>query len=81
MWLYTNQLNSHIVEFYYGILSAIQNALSNKEAVQIAGFGSFKVAQRSARKGRHPQTGEEIDIPARAVAKFVPGKALKEAVK
>lgn len=63
------------------ILSSIQDALANKEAVQIAGFGTFKVAQRSARKGRHPQTGDEIDIPASVVAKFVPGKALKEAVK
>ncbi len=63
------------------ILSTIQDALVNKEMVQIAGFGSFKVTQRSARKGRHPQTGEEIDIAARIVPKFVPGKALKDAVK
>lgn len=63
------------------ILTNIKDSLTNKEAVQIAGFGSFKVAHRSARKGRHPQTGAEIDIPAASVAKFVPGKALKDAVK
>ena len=63
------------------ILSAIQDALVNRDAVQIAGFGTFKVAYRAARKGRHPQTGEVIDIPSSTVAKFVPGKALKEAVK
>ena len=63
------------------ILTSIQKSLANREAVQIAGFGSFKLAHRSARKGRHPQTGQEIDIPAASVAKFVPGKALKEAVK
>ena len=63
------------------ILSSIQDALVNKEAVQIAGFGSFKVIQRADRKGRHPQTGDAIDIPSRTVPKFVPGKALKEAVK
>ena len=63
------------------ILSSIQGALVNKEAVQIAGFGSFKVAHRSARTGRNPQTGEEMAIPARTVPKFVPGKGLKEAVK
>lgn len=63
------------------ILSTIQNSLKNKETVQISGFGSFKVSDRSARKGRNPQTGEEIDIKARTVPKFVPGKALKDAVK
>ncbi len=63
------------------ILSNITEALRNKEAVQISGFGSFKVSKRAARKGRHPQTGEEINIEARIVPKFVPGKALKDAVK
>jgi DNA-binding protein HU-beta len=63
------------------ILSTIQDALVNKEMVQIAGFGSFKVVKREARKGRNPQTGAEIDIPARTVPKFVPGQALKDVVK
>ena len=62
------------------ILTSIQESLVKREAVQIAGFGSFKVTQRSARKGRHLQTREEIDIPAAVVPKFLPGKALKEAV-
>ncbi len=63
------------------ILSAIKETLKNRELVQIAGFGNFKVVNRSARKGRNPQTGEEIQIDARAVPKFVPGKALKDAVR
>lgn len=63
------------------ILSSIKESLTNKETVQIAGFGSFKVVIRLARKGRHPQTGEEIYIPARMAPKFVPGKALKDVVK
>ena len=63
------------------IFSTIKNTLKNREAIQIAGFGSFKAAERSARKGRHPQTGEEIYIEARTVPKFVPGRALKDAVK
>ncbi len=63
------------------ILSTIKDTLKNGEPVQIAGFGSFKVVNRSARKGRNPQTGEEIQIDARAVPKFVPGKALKDAVR
>ncbi len=63
------------------IFSTIKNTLKSREVVQIAGFGGFKVAIRLARKGRNPQTGEVIDIKARMVAKFVPGKALKDAVK
>jgi DNA-binding protein HU-beta len=46
----------------------------------VVGFGTFKVAQRKARKGRNPQTGEEIDIKASKAPKFTAGKALKSAV-
>ena len=63
-----------------GIFGAITDALKKKESVQIVGFGSFKVSRRAARKGRNPQTGAEIQIAARNVPKFVPGKALKDAV-
>ena len=63
-----------------GIFASITDALKKKESVQIAGFGSFKVSRRAARKGRNPQTGAEIQIAARNVAKFAPGKALKDAV-
>ena len=63
------------------IFETITNALKNQEAVRITGFGTIKVAERKARKGRNPQTGEEIDIAASKVPKFVAGKALKNAVK
>lgn len=63
------------------IFASITEALSNQETVTLVGFGTFKTAERKARKGRNPQTGEEIDIPARNVPKFVAGKALKDAVK
>jgi DNA-binding protein HU-beta len=62
------------------IFETIKKALKKNDAVQIVGFGSFKVNERAARKGRNPQTGEEIKIAARMVPKFVPGKALKDAV-
>jgi len=62
------------------VLSTITKALKKKDTVSLAGFGTFKVAQRKARKGRNPQTGAEIKIKAKKVAKFVPGKALKDAV-
>jgi len=61
-------------------IKAITGALADKDSVTLVGFGTFKVANRKARKGRNPQTGKEINIPARNVPKFVPGKALKEAV-
>ena len=62
------------------IFETITNTLKNQEAVQVTGFGSFKVSKRGARKGRNPQTGEEINIEARMVPKFTAGKALKDAV-
>lgn len=63
------------------VLDAIQTALANGEKVQMVGFGNFEVRQRAARKGRNPQTGEEIEIAATKVPAFKAGKALKEAVK
>jgi len=63
------------------VFDAITKALKKKKAVTLVGFGTFKVDKRKARKGRNPQTGEEIKIKAKRVPKFVPGKALKEAVK
>ncbi len=62
------------------VFDTIKAALKKNENVQVVGFGSFKVSKRDARKGRNPQTGEEIQIAARMVPKFVPGKALKDAV-
>jgi len=63
------------------VFSTISKALKKKDTVTLIGFGTFKVGQRKARKGRHPQTGEEIKIKAKKVAKFVPGKALRDAVR
>ena len=63
------------------VFSTISNALKKEETVTLIGFGSFKVIKRKARKGRNPQTGEAITIKAKDVPKFVPGKALKNAVK
>ncbi|MFS0855163.1 HU family DNA-binding protein [Paenibacillus taichungensis] len=62
-------------------LSAITNALANGDKVQLFGFGNFEVRDRAARKGRNPQTGEEMDIPASKAPAFKPSKALKDAVK
>jgi len=62
------------------VFSSITKALKKKQKVTLIGFGTFKVDKRKARKGINPQTGEKIKIKAKRVPKFVPGKALKEAV-
>lgn len=58
----------------------ITEELKNDGKVQLVGFGTFEVSQRSAREGRNPQTGETMSIPASRAPKFKAGKALKDAV-
>ncbi len=61
-------------------MDTVKEALAAGEKVSLVGFGTFEVVQRAARKGRNPQTGEEITIPATKAPKFRPGKGLKDAV-
>ncbi len=63
-----------------GFMEAVVEAVSRGEKVTLVGFGTFSVAQRSARKGRNPATGEAIEIPAKKVVKFKPGSRLADAV-
>ena len=63
------------------VFGSIQDLLEKGDKVQLIGFGNFEVRERAARKGRNPQTGAEIEIPASKVPAFKPGKALKDAVK
>lgn len=62
------------------VIDTITNAMKSGDQVSLVGFGSFLVRERSARTGRNPQTGAEIQIKAAKVPAFKPGKALKEAV-
>lgn len=61
-------------------VASVTEALEKGEKVQLVGFGSFDVKKRAARKGRNPQTGAEIKIPASKAPVFKAGKALKDAV-
>lgn len=63
------------------VFAAIADNMARHEKVQLIGFGNFEVRHRAARKGRNPQTGEEMEIPATDVPAFKPGKGLKDAVK
>jgi len=59
---------------------AIKDAMTKGENLQLIGFGTFSISERAARTGRNPQTGKEIQIPAKKVVKFKPGKDLSESV-
>jgi DNA-binding protein HU-beta len=63
------------------IIGAIVSAVGKGEDVVLIGFGTFKRSVRKERKGRNPQTGAELTVPAAKVPKFTPGKAFKDAVK
>lgn len=60
---------------------ATTGALKAGDRVALVGFGSFSVSEREARKGRNPQTGKEITIPAKKVVKFKAGAELAAVVK
>ncbi len=62
------------------VFEEITNSLKKGEPVQLIGFGSFKVSERNARKGRNPRTGEVIRIAARKVPSFTAGQSLKDEV-
>ena len=58
----------------------VSKELKNGGKVQLVGFGTFEVAERAAREGRNPQTGETMKIAAAKAPKFKPGKALKDMI-
>jgi len=61
-------------------LEEVRILLSKGGSISFTGFGSFMVTKRAKRKGRNPQTGKEMTIPASKVARFRPGKTLKQSV-
>lgn len=61
-------------------LTAIADTLKEGDKASLVGFGTFSVSMRNARTGRNPQTGKTIEIPAKNVVKFKPGKVLTEAM-
>jgi DNA-binding protein HU-beta len=63
--------------FVEGVIEAVKE----NDSVTLVGFGTFKSSERSARKGRNPRTGEELDIPAMRVPSFSAGKSFKDAVR
>lgn len=62
-------------------LHTASGALKKGDKITLVGFGTFSTSKRSARKGRNPRTGKEINIPAKKVVKFRPGKDLSSGIK
>jgi DNA-binding protein HU-beta len=63
------------------VLKSIEDALRSGDEVSFTGFGKFHVAQRGAREGRNPRTGETMQIAASKVPRFTAGSGLKKAIK
>ncbi len=77
----TNLTKKDVTAAVEALFQSVEEFLAEGEKVQVIGFGTFEVRDRAARKGRNPQTGEEIEIKATKVPGFKAGKALKDAVK
>lgn len=65
---------------FNALIESVSHGLSKGDRITIVGFGTFSVSKRKARTGRNPKTGKPLQIPARKVPKFTPGKSLKERV-
>ena len=62
------------------IFGSIIQSLREGEKIELRGFGSFRLRSRGARIGRNPKTGERVDVPAKRIPYFKPGKELKELI-
>ncbi|GMU57630.1 MAG: hypothetical protein AMXMBFR33_67760 [Candidatus Xenobia bacterium] len=77
----TNRSKKDAAETLNVVLDTIQENLKKGKGVRLIPFGSFEIRERKGRTGRNPRTGEKINIKARKVPAFRPGKALRDAVK
>jgi integration host factor subunit beta len=62
------------------VFDSIIDALQKDEKIELRGFGSFRIRQRRSRQGRNPKTGDKVDVPAKRIPYFKPGKELKELI-
>ena len=77
MTAFTKKESSEIVERLFDV---VKTTLEAGENIKIAGFGNFEVKEKTARRGRNPQTGESIEIAARRVLTFKPSQVLKKSL-
>ena len=76
----TNETKKVTEETLNAFIEVVTETLKKGDKIQLVGFGTYETKLRAARKGRNPQTGEEIKIPASKVPSFKAGKALKDEV-
>lgn len=77
----TTQLQTKDIEYSVKVLvDTMTRSLARGQRIEIRGFGSFDLNHRPARIGRNPKTGERVDVPAKYVPHFKPGKELRERV-
>ena len=76
----TNEKVKTVEDLLAAFVDSVEEALIKGEKVAISGFGTLSISERKARKGRNPQTGTEINIPASKSPKFTAGKTLKDAI-
>src|SRR5262245_21341207 len=62
------------------VFDSIIQALQRDDKIELRGFGSFRIRQRRSRQGRNPKTGDKVDVPAKRIPYFKPGKELKEII-
>jgi integration host factor subunit beta len=62
------------------VFLAIVAALKHDDKIELRGFGSFRVRKRRSRQGRNPKTGDRVDVPAKRIPYFKPGKELKDLI-
>ncbi|MBE0503429.1 MAG: integration host factor subunit alpha [Desulfuromonadales bacterium] len=74
---FSKKESADIVEMVFDL---IKETLENGEKIKIAGFGNFVVKDKSTRRGRNPQTGEEIKISSRRILTFKPSQVLKASI-
>jgi integration host factor subunit alpha len=74
---FSKKESADIVEMVFDL---IKDTLENGEKIKIAGFGNFVVKDKSTRRGRNPQTGEEIKISSRRILTFKPSQVLKSSI-
>jgi integration host factor subunit beta len=62
------------------VFQSIIDAMHKDEKIELRGFGSFRIRRRRSRQGRNPKTGARVDVPAKKIPYFKPGKELKELI-
>lgn len=76
----TGSTKVETTRFVDALVETVGDVLTDGGEIALVGFGTFKTAQRAAKAGRNPTTGARVEIPARRVAVFKPGKGLKDKV-